>query len=95
MYGLNQVLTNKVKRSKYTTWSSIFIARFVLAECLRVICQLDVVHNWPSKMPQKVLDDKLFFFFDVGKFIVIQMPLHGALGVCWIKPVPCFVEPNQ
>jgi hypothetical protein len=49
------------KDLKYTTWSSIFFAKFVLigrGRLLRVICQLDVVHNWPKKLTQKSLDEK-------------------------------------
>jgi hypothetical protein len=38
---------------KYTMWSFVFIAKFVLTKrgrLLRVICQLDVMHNWLNKL---------------------------------------------
>jgi hypothetical protein len=63
-YRLDQVFTNKVKNSKYTACSSIFNAEFVLSKrgrLLRVICQLYVVRNWPSK-PQKCWMKILFYF---------------------------------
>jgi hypothetical protein len=42
-----------------------FIAKNVLIErgkLLKVICQLDVKHNWLSKLPKKSLDKKLLLF---------------------------------
>jgi hypothetical protein len=30
---------------------------------VRVICQLDVMHNWLSKVPQKSLDEFYFILF--------------------------------
>jgi hypothetical protein len=49
------------KDLKYTIWSSVFFVKFVLTDrgrLLRVICQLDVVHNWRRKLTQKSLDEK-------------------------------------
>jgi hypothetical protein len=40
-----------------------------------------VVHNWPKKLPQKLLDEKIDFFPQPNRFTVIQMPQNGALGI--------------
>jgi hypothetical protein len=42
-----------------------FFAKFVLMERERpsnMICQVDVVHNLPTKLPQKLLDEIAFIF---------------------------------
>jgi hypothetical protein len=51
---------------KYMTWLFIFIAKKILIErrrFLKAICQLDVMHYWLSKLPQKLLDEKLLLYF--------------------------------
>jgi hypothetical protein len=50
-----------------------------------VICQLDVVHKWPSKLPHKFLDENCFCF--PGRFTVIQTPQNGALGVSVLNDI--------
>jgi hypothetical protein len=46
-------------------WSSSYFAKFVLMERRRppkIIFQLDVVHNLPTKLPQELLNEKLLLF---------------------------------
>jgi hypothetical protein len=48
IYGLNWILSKIVKFLKCTIWSSVFFAKSILIERekpLRVIFQLDMVHN--------------------------------------------------
>jgi hypothetical protein len=45
-----------------------------------VICQLDVVYNWPSKQSQKLLDIK-FLFFSLGMCTIIQTPQNGIVSI--------------
>jgi hypothetical protein len=52
IYGLNQVLTNKTKSSKHTTWSSVFIVKFIFTKILRlflVIYQIGHLTNYGQK----------------------------------------------
>jgi hypothetical protein len=40
-----------------------------------------VVHNWPNKLLQKLLDEKLLFVFYPISFTVIHTPQNRALQI--------------
>jgi hypothetical protein len=48
-----------------------------------MICQLDVVHNWPSKWPKNSWIKNCFCF--LSRCRVIQMPQNGMVGVSGLK----------
>jgi hypothetical protein len=77
------------KFKKYTTWSSFFFfAKFIFMERKRppmVIFQLDVLHNWPNKLPQKSMDEKLSSFLLSRPVFVIHKPQNGTSGVVGFK----------
>jgi hypothetical protein len=58
-------------------------AKFIFTErkrLARVIFQLDVMHNWPQKLPQKSMDEKLSLCHS-DRSIVIHKPQNGVGGV--------------
>jgi hypothetical protein len=50
-----------------------------------MIFQLDVVHNWPNKLPQKSMDEKLAPFVAQAKGVVIHKPQNGSGGIKGVK----------
>jgi hypothetical protein len=62
VYGINWVLVNTVNFFNIYYILIRFFTKFILTKRKRpplVIFQLDVVHNWPNKLPLKSMDEIL------------------------------------
>jgi hypothetical protein len=62
----------------------LFFAKLVLAKRgkpPKVIFQLNVVHNLPTQLPQKLLDEKVLLFFVQASLMSHECHKNGLLAL--------------